>query len=189
MPVKAVFLDKDNTLVKDVPYNVNPSLVELTPGVASGLKKLQGLGFLTVVITNQSGISFGLFTHQDLKHMFHHLDKTLMSQGSSINRYYYCPHSDNDRTCHCRKPLPGLIHKAVKDLKVDPVHSWMVGDTESDIEAGRQAGCRTILFTYYGNKTKNSTSADYIAESFSQVVSIITHKENHDQPRQKADVS
>lgn len=159
MSHKAVFLDKDGTLVEDVPYNVNPDLIVLTPGAISGLQRLHQAGYLLIVITNQSGIAHGYFTESDLSPVERHLQELLATHGIPLAGFYYCPHHLDGVVekyaiaCHCRKPQPGLLNKAAQDHTLDLSQSWFIGDILHDIEAGRAADCRTILIDN-GNETE-----------------------------------
>src|SRR6185437_1293527 len=135
---KAIFLDKDGTLILDVPYNVNPSLVTLTKHAIEGLQKLSKAGFRFYLISNQQGISLGYFTANDLIPIRKKLENIFLTHGITLNDFYFCPHGDKD-SCFCRKPQPGLILQAAKDHQVDLKHSWMIGDSASDIQAGKKA--------------------------------------------------
>jgi histidinol-phosphate phosphatase family protein len=141
---KAVFLDKDGTLIVDVPYNVDPALVKLSPESTGGLKLLQENGYVLLVISNQSGIARGYFTEEALIPAREKLYQLLAEQGVFLNGFYYCPHTDED-ACECGKPRPGMLFGAAEDMNIDLSGSWMIGDILNDVEAGNRAGCRTIL--------------------------------------------
>lgn len=152
MPLRpAVFLDKDGTLVDDVPFNVDPALVRLTRGAGEGLARLQRAGFALLVVSNQPGIGLGRFPASSLAAIDARLRELLAPYGVTIEGTYYCPHvpgsADGRETpaCDCRKPAPGLLLRAARDHRLDLRESWMVGDILNDVEAGRTAGCRTIL--------------------------------------------
>ena len=172
---KAVFLDKDGTLVTDVPYNVNPALVRLEKGVVEGLLALQSCGYLLVIVSNQPGISIGLFTKQALEKMIAHLINLFKKHGVTISGFYYCPHMPSDtngnnvESCNCRKPRAGLLLNAATELNIDLPLSWMIGDILNDVEAGNRAGCKTILIDN-GNETEWEISSnripDYVADDF-----------------------
>ncbi len=142
----AIFLDKDGTLVQDVPYNVDPSRVVLTEGAADGVRKLHAAGFALVVVSNQSGVARGYFEEADLGVVWAKL-RELLGVPFSV---YYCPHHPEgdapyDIRCSCRKPEPGMLLGAAKEHSLDLSQSWMIGDILNDVEAGRRAGCRTVL--------------------------------------------
>jgi D,D-heptose 1,7-bisphosphate phosphatase len=151
MMERAVFLDKDGTLIEDVPYNVEPNLIRLTGGAAAGLRSLQQAGFLLVVVSNQSGVARGYFSEAALIPVEQHLRALLAAEGIPLAGFYYCPHHPHGTVapyaveCMCRKPAPGLLRRAAAELGIDLARSWMIGDNFSDVESGRHAGCRTIL--------------------------------------------
>ncbi|MCW3110621.1 MAG: hydrolase, HAD-superfamily, subfamily [Segetibacter sp.] len=156
---KAVFLDKDGTLIPDIPYNVNPDLISLEDGVLEGLKLLQKAGYIFVVISNQAGAARGYFQLNALEKVKQKIDLLLNKEGVLIERYYFCPHHTEGKVaeyaiaCECRKPKPGMILQAVKDLEIATENSWMIGDILNDAEAGNRAGCQTILIEN-GNETE-----------------------------------
>jgi D,D-heptose 1,7-bisphosphate phosphatase len=145
-----VFLDKDGTLIEDLPYNVDPARIRLAPGARAGLRLLGEAGFRIVVVTNQSGVARGYFTEADLEAVARHLDAELSALGASLHGFYFCPHlpdgiNEYAMECDCRKPEPGLILRASQELELSLDGSWFVGDTWMDVVAGRAAGCRTIM--------------------------------------------
>jgi len=156
---KAVFLDKDGTIIPDVPYNVNPDLISLQEGVIEGLQLLQEQGYVFVVISNQAGVARGYFEWEALENVKHKIDFLLSDAGIQIEKYYFCPHHPQGKlpqysiSCSCRKPEPGMILQALKDLNIDPAKSWMIGDILNDVEAGNKAGCRTVIIKN-GNETE-----------------------------------
>jgi D-glycero-D-manno-heptose 1,7-bisphosphate phosphatase len=155
----AVFLDKDGTLIEDVPYNVDPERIRLAPGAAEGLRLLHAEGYRLVVISNQSGVARGLFPEEALAAVEQRLRRLLGELGVPLAAFYYCPHHPEGVVpglaiaCACRKPEPGLILRAAGDLGIDPARSWFVGDILDDVEAGRRAGCTTVLIDN-GNETE-----------------------------------
>ncbi|HET7062570.1 MAG TPA: HAD family hydrolase [Nitrosospira sp.] len=149
---KAVFIDKDGTLIPDVPYNVDPQHVRLTVGAGTALQRLRAEGYKLIVISNQSGIARGLFEEQDLMPVNLRIQALLAPYRVKIDAFYYCPHSPADY-CECRKPKPGMILQAARDHGIDLEISWMIGDILNDVEAGNRAGCRTIHLNN-GNETE-----------------------------------
>lgn len=151
MSRKAVFLDKDGTLVQDVPYNVDPALLEFTPHAIEGLTRLRDDGYELVVVSNQSGIARGLFTEAAFVRLAVELMDRLSDAGVAIAGFYYCGHHPDGvvpgfaRSCDCRKPSPGLISRSASELDLDLAHSYLVGDILDDVEAGQRAGVRTCL--------------------------------------------
>lgn len=157
----AVFLDKDGTVVENVPYNVDPALLRFTPGAIEGLQLLADAGFRLVMITNQPGVALGLFDEAALVRLQHALADKLAQHGIPLEGFYACTHApalDPSRpACACRKPAPGLLLRAAEELELDLERSWMVGDILDDVEAGRRAGCRTVMLDV-GNETVWRTS-------------------------------
>jgi len=157
--MRAIFIDKDGTLVEDIPYNVNPSLLELTWQAGHGLQLLQQMGYALIVVTNQSGVAKGLFTEAALDLLHHRLAEMLAQYGVSLDGFYYCPHSPEGVinryaiSCTCRKPMPGMLLRAASEHDIDLQQSWMIGDILNDVEAGCRAGCRTVLIDN-GNETE-----------------------------------
>ena len=155
----AVFIDKDGTLVDDLPFNVDPQRIRLAEGAGMALRRLQVLGFRLIVVTNQSGIARGLFPETAIDAVRDRLAALLAAHEVRLDAFEYCPHWPHGRVaryafaCDCRKPLPGMLLRASDRLVLDLNASWMIGDILDDIEAGRRAGCRTILIAN-GNETE-----------------------------------
>lgn len=144
---KAVFLDRDGVINKErSDYVKTVDELVILNDIANSIKKLKDNGFLIVVITNQSSINRGLTTHQHVENIHSAIQGYLKKNGMQIDAFYYCPHRP-DEHCNCRKPKPGLLNKAINDLKIDIKSSWMVGDRDSDIEAARAVGCNSIKIT------------------------------------------
>ena len=151
----AVFLDKDGTLVENVPFSVDQDDVRLTPGAGSALRTLAQAGYRLVVVSNQPGVAYGLFAQAALGFVERRLQRLLTRYGVSLDACYWCPHAPTDGTvaCPCRKPAPGLLLRARRELDLDLTRSWLVGDILDDVEAGRTAGCRTVLLSV-GHETE-----------------------------------
>jgi histidinol-phosphate phosphatase family protein len=158
----AVFLDKDGTLVEDLPYNVDPARLRLTRDAGEGLRLLQQHGYALVVVTNQPGIALGRFTRSGLARLQAGLAALLAQHGVQLDGFHACPHApaaDSRRpACLCRKPAPGLLRQGARAHGLDLARSWMVGDILHDVEAGRRAGCRTVLLDV-GHETEWQLSA------------------------------
>jgi histidinol-phosphate phosphatase family protein len=152
----AVFLDKDGTLIEDVPYNVDPDLVVFTPHALSALVLLARAGYALVVVTNQSGLAHGRFSAAGFSVLRRALTRRLRQEaGIELAGFQFCPHAPDasgDPVCLCRKPAPGMLEQAAVASGFDLSRSWMIGDILDDIEAGRRAGCRTVLLDV-GNET------------------------------------
>jgi D-glycero-D-manno-heptose 1,7-bisphosphate phosphatase len=143
--LRALFLDRDGTLIVDANYPRDPAIVELIPGAAEALAELQRTWKL-VVISNQSGIGRGIITETEATAVHERFLALFARAGVTFAGCYYCPHAPNDG-CRCRKPAPGLLLDAASEIGLDLAASVMIGDKASDLEAGRAAGCvRTIRF-------------------------------------------
>ena len=148
---KAIFLDRDDTLIEDPGYINHPGQVKLLPDSAASLVQLKKLGYLLVIVSNQSAVARGIVTEEVLEQIHHRLKKLLADDGAYIDAIYYCPcHPEGvipryRRESDLRKPSPGMLLKAADELNIDLSISWMVGDSYRDIAAGVRAGCKTIL--------------------------------------------
>ncbi len=150
----AVFLDRDDTLIANDGDLGEPERVRLIHGVSDGLRALREAGYRLIVVTNQAGVARGRFTEEDVDAV-HQRVSTLVDDGAGgrniINRFYYCPYhpqaeiAEYRRDHPWRKPHPGMLLQAARDLNLDLASSWMIGDQRRDVEAGRSAGCRTVL--------------------------------------------
>ncbi len=155
----AVFLDKDGTLIPDIPYNIDPDLITLSFGAEEALRSLHHSGFKLIVVSNQSGVARGLFLETALTFVEQKIRDLLNAIDVPLTGFYYCPHHPSGQianyaiACNCRKPNPGMILKAAEEHSVDLERSWMIGDILNDIEAGHRAGCKTILIDN-GNETE-----------------------------------
>ena len=146
MSRKAIFLDRDGVINVKLPedrYVRRPSELTLIPGATEALCRLRRLGYVLVIVTNQRGIARELMTVQDLDLVHEVLKQELSKGGAQIDAMYYCPH-DASEACSCRKPQPGLVLAAARDWNINLEASYLVGDSPSDIGAGRSAGTRTV---------------------------------------------
>jgi D,D-heptose 1,7-bisphosphate phosphatase len=147
----AVFLDKDGTLLDDVPYNVDPSLMRFGRGARRALTLLAQHPFALFVISNQSGVALGRFVYPALDAVEAQLHRMFAGCGATLSGVYWCPHHPHGSVaryaavCDCRKPAPGLLLRAAHEHRLDLAQSWFVGDILDDVEAGNRAGCRTVL--------------------------------------------
>lgn len=146
----AVFLDRDDTLIANVPYLTDPALLRVLPGAAEAVAALNRAGFAVVLATNQSAVGRGLLTEDRLREIHDELNRLLAERGAVLDAIHHCPHvprSDDRATIefHDRKPGPGMLLRAASELGLDLAASWMVGDLISDVLAGLNAGCRSIL--------------------------------------------
>jgi D-glycero-D-manno-heptose 1,7-bisphosphate phosphatase len=179
---KAVFLDKDGTLIEDVPYNVDPELIHLSKGAVECLRTLQEKGYCLIVVTNQSGVARGYFEETELIQVEMRLRKLLSSEGIYLTGFYYCPHHPDGEVskyavdCFCRKPHPGMLYRAALEHHVNLSASWLVGDILNDIEAGNRVGCRTVLVDNAHEtewKITNDRTPEFIVKDLISVANII----------------
>jgi rfaE bifunctional protein nucleotidyltransferase chain/domain len=143
-PRGLALLDRDGTLIRDVPYLNDAEEVELLPGVGQGLQELQAAGFALAIVTNQQGIGLGYTTRQEMISVNQRLFRALAPFGVLISRVYYCPHTAAER-CECRKPGTAMLRWAMEDFGVPAGRAVMIGDTAADVEAGAAMGCRTLI--------------------------------------------
>jgi len=156
----AIFLDRDGVVIEGVHYLASPSQVRLIPGAAEAIASLNRAGWPVVIVTNQSGVARGLFDSEAVHAVHRHISNLLVEHHARIEEYYFCPHLETAEVpeyrldCECRKPKPGMLHQAAAELSLDLAKSWMIGDRESDLQAGAAAGARTILVrTGFGSST------------------------------------
>ena len=183
MTERAVFLDKDGTLIEDVPYNVDPALMRFLPGTAAGLRALHAAGFRLIVVSNQSGVARGYFPEAALAAVEARLRALFAEAGVPLAGFYYCPHHPDGSvpeyavSCLCRKPFPGLIVRAAREHGIDRARSWLIGDILHDVEAGHRAGCRAILIAN-GNETvwelSPARTPDALAADLAEAAEIIS---------------
>ena len=167
---RAVFLDRDGTVMRDIDYCGDPAQVEVFPGAADALRRLKASGYKLIVLTNQSGIARGYFSDDE----YRAVEREFLRQlgGELIDATYYCPDLPGTNSPR-RKPAPGMIFEAQRDHRLDLARSYVVGDKRSDIACGRNAGVRTILVqTGYGAH-ENDSRADWIVRDLAHAVTII----------------
>ena len=167
---RAVFLDRDGTVMRDVDYCGDPARVEVFPGAADALRRLKANGYKLIILTNQSGIARGYFNDHD----YRVVEREFLRQlgGELIDATYYCPDLPEANSPR-RKPAPGMILEAKRDHGLDLARSYLIGDKRSDIACGRNAGVRTILVqTGYGAH-ESDCQADWIARDLAHAATII----------------
>lgn len=178
----AVFFDKDGTLVVDVPYNVDPARVALAPGAARALPALHDAGYRLFIVSNQSGIARGFFFERDVAAVESKLRALFDDMHVPLEGFYYCPHHPAGSVpafafdCDCRKPGDGMIRRAAREHGVPLDASWMVGDILDDVEAGNQAGCRTVLVDSGGEtewQISDARQPDYVARDLAGAARFI----------------
>lgn len=166
---RAVFFDRDGTLMHEEDYCSDPARVRAIPGARDALAELHRQGWLNIIITNQSGIGRGYFTVADYEAVNAELFRQL---GGTIDAAYHCADHPDIPTPR-RKPATGMIEEAIRDHGINPPRSWFVGDKDIDVTSGRNAGCRTILvLTGYGENHRDC-GADFIAADVTAAIRII----------------
>ncbi len=159
---KAVFLDRDGTIIKEKNYIGDPAEVELEERAAQGLAMMQEMGLVLVVVSNQSGVGRGLLSEEQVRAVDKRVEELLDAYRVKIAAFYHCFHSPEEN-CSCRKPQPGLLLKAAEELNIDVESSFMIGDKCSDIEAGKRAGTAAsiLVLTGYGRREAGRCSCDF----------------------------
>ncbi|MEO7659747.1 MAG: HAD family hydrolase [Pyrinomonadaceae bacterium] len=172
MKKPAVFIDRDGTLIEEVNFLSRVEDLKLFPYTADSVRQLKRIGFLLIVVTNQSGIGRGHYTEEAM-HAIH--DQIQVELDGAIDGFYFCPHLP-DATCECRKPGDGMIRSAQMDFEIDLSASWMVGDKKIDVETGRDLDIKTALvLTGYGREHQHllDFAPDTIAETLAEAVVTI----------------
>ncbi|OOG23405.1 D,D-heptose 1,7-bisphosphate phosphatase [Thioalkalivibrio denitrificans] len=168
MSSRALFLDRDGTLMVDVGYPSQPDQVSLLPGVAEALAACTAAGYRLSIISNQSGVGRGYFGPDAVQAVHERLLELLGAQGVYIDDARYCLHAPEDQ-CECRKPSPLMIRQSAEHLGVDTARSFMIGDKPSDMEAGRRAGCRTILLA----PNSGDVGADHVCADWAGIRRVV----------------
>jgi D-glycero-D-manno-heptose 1,7-bisphosphate phosphatase len=181
---RAVFIDRDGTLIEEVGYLDRVDRVDLYPWSIDAVRALNRAGLRVVMVTNQSGVARGFFTEEVVADVHRHIATLLEAGGAHIDAYYYCPHHPDGKVaryaqpCECRKPQRGLVDRAVRELGIDPARSFVVGDRWLDVALARTVGARGVLVrTGYGmteeTRPPDNLSADEIADNLVAAVAWI----------------
>ena len=156
----AVFIDRDGTLIRDLHFLSRPEQIEFLPGSLEALRLLQDAGWVRILVSNQSGVARGHFGLKEVEAVHHALEALLEGEGLSLDGIYFCPHHPEGivpeftRRCDCRKPQPGMIDRATRDLDLDLDGSWIVGDKPDDVRLSENRTLRPILVrTGYGRES------------------------------------
>lgn len=177
----AVFLDRDNTLIANDGDLGDPNQVRLMDGVAEGLRRLHDAGYRLIVVTNQGGVARGKYTEDDVDAVHQKIAALVdeaVGRDGLIDRFYYCPYhpqatvAEYRRDHPWRKPHPGMLLQAARDLRIDLAQSWLIGDQDRDVQAGRAAGCRAVLITSDEESSEHGGATE-IAESLHDAVDVI----------------
>ena len=182
MSDKAIFLDRDDTLIEDPGYINDPDQVKLIDGAPEALNEFRKMGYKLIVVSNQSGVARGIFTEKVLGQIHDRLNQLLAENSTRLDKIYYCPyHPEGVVAKYCkesddRKPNPGMLLKAADEMDIDLSKSWMIGNSPRDIEAGQKAGCKTILIdnsTHTKKLEPIKPLPDYKAVNIKEAVNII----------------
>lgn len=191
MKKRAVFLDRDGTINKDVGYPNSFSLIEIYPYSFEAVRKINKAGLLAVIVTNQSGVGRGLIKERDLHDIHNKMSESFAKHNARFDGIYYCPHhisSSNPKyrkNCSCRKPNPGMALQAAKDLNIETSNSYMVGDKVEDILFGMKINATPILvLTGFGQKSlpqlkKKGIKPAYVAQELLDATIWILEKEKN----------
>lgn len=181
MPQPAVFLDRDNTLIEDPGYISRPEQVQLKPGAAEAVRALRASGYRVVVATNQSGVARGLVDEETLGEIHDHMRELFAGEDAPIDAIYYCPYLDGDeatvdayrQASDLRKPRPGMLLKAAREMGLDLSKSWSIGDALRDVQAGKAVGCRTVLIAQNGEAAEGGDESDFVAPDIVEAARLV----------------
>jgi D-glycero-D-manno-heptose 1,7-bisphosphate phosphatase len=196
MSNKAIFMDRDGTLIKDPGYINNPDQVKLLSGASEALKQFKEMGYKRVIVTNQSGVARGIVSEVVLKKIHERLQKLLAHEGAGIEGIYYCPYHPDGviekyRTeSENRKPNPGMILAAAKEMDINLDQSWVIGNSYRDIAAGQRAGCKTILINAEFDQTYRKPTdpvPDKQAVNMKEAVNIVKMCDRRPRPVAQAE--
>ena len=172
---RAVFLDRDGTIMEDANYVGRLDQVVLIPNAKPALRRLREAGFKLFIVTNQSGVGRGYFPREAVEQIHEHLNEQFGEVGVSFDRYYVCPHHPEDN-CDCRKPKPRFLREAAKEYGLDLAHCFMIGDRPSDIQCGINASAKTVLvLTGVGKETlsKGEVQPSFVAHDIAEAAEWI----------------
>ncbi|MBN3032498.1 MAG: D-glycero-beta-D-manno-heptose 1,7-bisphosphate 7-phosphatase [Candidatus Saganbacteria bacterium] len=184
---KAVFLDRDGTLIEDSGYISSPDQIKFIPGAIEAVKRLNEAGYKVVIISNQAGVARGLLAENMLQTIDKIIHREVLSGGGHIDASYYCPHHPEHgvypykQACECRKPHPGMLKRAVREKDLELAGSFMIGDKSSDIETGKRAGTKTVFVrTGHGRdeEKKLKEKPDHTADNLAAAARWILNGKN-----------
>lgn len=178
---RAVFLDRDGVVIKEMDYLRSPDQLRLLPGAAMAISRLKDAGLRVVLVTNQSAIARGYITRAELDVIHRRLRRDLAAEGARLDAVYYCPHHPDfgrKTRCGCRKPKIGMLRSAARRLHLDLSRSFMVGDTTTDIRTARNAGCAAVLVRtgYGGRDGRYKAAPDAVCRNLSSAATWILRK-------------
>lgn len=197
MSSKAIFLDRDDTLIEDPGYINSPDQVKLLDGVPEALIKLKAMGYKLIIVTNQSAVARGIVTEKVLGEIHERLKHLLAKKGAYLDAIYYCPYHPDGvvakyrKKSDCRKPNPGMLLAAADEMDIDLSKSWTIGNSAGDVEAGLRAGCKTILIDTQDHQQRlepGRSTPHYTAVNITESVNIIKkHKRSNGKTAGKKD--
>jgi D-glycero-D-manno-heptose 1,7-bisphosphate phosphatase len=165
---RAIFLDRDGVVNKYEDHLYKPEDFELLSGSPEAIGLINNSDFLSIIVTNQAGIARGIYSEEQMYALNKHMTRLLHEKGVHVDALYFCPHHPKignnpyyTKECDCRKPKPGMLLQAKKDLEIDLKNSWMIGDSYSDVHAGISAGCKTILLGERINDERTKYDPDF----------------------------
>lgn len=171
---RAVFLDRDGVINRAAAageYITRWEDFQFLPGVAQAISSLMKAGWKVMVVSNQRCVSKGILTIAELENIHRNMEKELAEAGAKLDGIYYCPHA-KEPPCECRKPSPGMLLRAAREHQIDLASSWMVGDSKTDMEAGKRAGCRTMLIEgkLSASEAESESAASSLADAASRIL-------------------
>lgn len=170
---KALFIDRDGVINIEKNYLHKIDDFEFIDGVFESLQTLSQFGFLNIIVTNQSGIARGYYSESDYEKLTNWMIEQFYRKNILISKVYHCPHS-NDSTCECRKPNPGMILRAAEEFNINLEESWLIGDKESDITAGKKAGVKNLVLSRSGHPIDSTkTKAKFVVDSIANLPNIM----------------
>jgi D-glycero-D-manno-heptose 1,7-bisphosphate phosphatase len=181
---KAIFLDRDGTINVEKGYLYKQADFEFIPKVVEALKIINKLGYIIVVVSNQSGIARGYYLKEDVERLHSFIDELLSPDKLTIAKYYYCPHHPSiTGLCECRKPANGMLKLAAKEFDIDLENSYMVGDKVTDMQAGYAAGCKCVMVrTGYGQseimENKQNISFEICSDLYQFALRLLNEARN-----------
>jgi D-glycero-D-manno-heptose 1,7-bisphosphate phosphatase len=191
----AVFVDRDGTVNEEVDFLTSPRDLRLIPRSAEAIRRANDLGLRVIIVTNQSGVARGLLTEAELLDVHRALTERLAAENARVDDIYYCPHHPSEgigpyrRECDCRKPNTGMVERAVREFRIDPERSYVIGDRTVDVAMAKNAGARAILvLTGYGRAERrlcerDRIPLDYVAEDLYDAIDFVARDiNNHTAP-------
>lgn len=198
MGFKAVFLDRDDTIVDDPGYISHPDQVKLLSGAAQALRNMRKLGYKLIVVSNQSAVARGMITEKDLTEIHRRLKRLLADQDVYLDGIYYCPYhpegvvAEYSKESEFRKPNPGMLLQAAQEMDIDLESSWMIGDSYRDVEAGKKVGCTTILINSPAkpkHKKSSDPNPDFVAVNIKESANIIRMHDSKQRKKRPTEIS